>query len=153
MPKLPSLPPVIRRTGLPPMPARPSAKPQQLPEFMPANDPLASVKYTGDIDADVAAELGALEAGFREREAKETTRMTNEIDSENWFAVVFETRAQKEEFLAKLRLLDIGDKYFDGRDVAKVLGVELSPSGREYRPEPRIDPKLAALAKPVKYRK
>ena len=49
-------------------------------------------------------------------------------------------------------LLDIGDKYFDGRDVAEIMGIDLQPSGREYRPEARIDNKLAALADPVKYR-
>ena len=147
-------PPVVRRPGPPPRPGgapKPARRP--LPEFMAGKDPLAGVEYTGDVEADVAAELGAVEAAFRAREEREATRMSNEIDSENWFAVVFETRAQKEEFLAKLNLLDIGDKYFDGRDIADRLGVALSPSGREYRPEPRIDPRFAALAEPVKYRK
>ncbi len=152
MPKPP--PPVVRRPGPPPRPGaapKPARKP--LAEFMPVKDPLAGVKYTGDVEQDTVAELGAAEAAFRAREEREAVRMSNEIDSENWFAVVFETRAQKDEFLAKLNLLDIGDKYFDGRDIADRLGVALSPSRREYRPEPRIDPRFAALAEPVKYRK
>ena len=149
MPKPPRpMPVVVRRPGPPPLP---SVK-RPLREFSPAADPLAAVKYSGDVEQDVKAELSALESGVRERESKELTRMSNEIDSENWFAVVFETRAQKEEFLSKTGLLDIGDKYFDGRDVAKRMGIDLQPSGREYRPEARIDSKLAALADPVKYR-
>ena len=152
-PPRPAPAPVVRRPGPPPQMAvapKPARKP--LPEFMPVKDPLAGVKYTGDVEQDTVAELGAVEAAFRAREEREAIRMSNEIDSENWFAVVFETRAQKEEFLRRINLLDLGDKYFDGRDVADLLGVELSPSGREYRPEARIDSKLAALADPVKYR-
>ena len=149
MPKPPRpMPVVIRRPGPPPLP---SVK-RPLREFSPAADPLASVEYTGDVEKDVVAELSALEEGVRRRESRELTRMSNEIDSENWFAVAFETRAQKEQFLSMVGLLDIGDKYFDGRDVAEIMGIDLQPSGREYRPEARIDNKLAALADPVKYR-
>ena len=147
-------PPIVRRPGPPPMPGaapKPARKP--LPEFRPAKDPLAGVKYTGDVEQDTVAELGAVEAAFRAREEREATRMSNEIDSENWFAVVFETRAQKEEFLEILGLLDHGDKYLDGVEVARRLNVDLSPSGRKYRPAPKIDPKFSELAKPVSYRK
>lgn len=142
------MPVVVRRPGPSPLP--PVKAP--LREFSPAADPLAGVKYTGDVDQDVKAELGALEAAFRDRGSKELTRMSNEIDSENWFSVVFETREQKEDFLSRIAMLELGDKYFDGRDFAKRMGIELQPSGREYRPEGRIDGKLAALADPVKYR-
>ena len=130
-----------------------SGKPRELREFRPAPDPLAKVPATGDVAADAAAEFDAIDQGFRQRMANEQSRVNAELDSENWVAVVFETRAQKEEFLERIGLLDHGDKYLDGVDVARILSVDLSPSGRKYRPEPRVDHKLSELAKPVSYRK
>lgn len=130
-------------------PRRPAAAPrQELAEFQLAPDPLAKVEYTGDLERDSAAELEAIDAGWRERRAREQQRVNDELDSENWIAVVFETRAQKEAFLQALNLLEHGDKYLDGRDVAKALNVDLPPSGRVFRPEPKINPRWAALAKP-----
>lgn len=145
----PAASPVVRPTAAPILPTQR----QELKEFRPAPDPLAKVPYTGNVEQDAAAEMSALDAGFRQRMQNEQARVNDELDSENWVAIVFETRDQKEAFLAAVGLLQHGDKYLDCRDVAKVLGVELLPSGRTYRPEPRIDSKLAALAKPVAYRK
>ena len=130
-----------------------SGKSRELREFRAAPDPLLKVKSTGDVAVDAAAEFDAIDEGFRQRMANEQSRVNDELDSENWFAVVFETRAQKEEFLEILGLLDHGDKYLDGVEVARRLNVDLSPSGRKYRPAPKIDPKFSELAKPVSYRK
>lgn len=156
------MPPIPPRPAQPPARAQPKANRVQplarggrkeLSAFDEAPDPLAKVQYTGDIEADSAAELGAIEQGFRARMANEQDRVNKELDTERWFCVVFETRDQKDDFLAKTGLASHGDKYLDYRDVAKVLGVDVIDSGRTYRPEPRIDAKLAALAKPVNYRK
>lgn len=128
-------------------------KARELREFRPAPDPLAKVKATGDVAADAAAEFDAIDEGFRNRMANEQGRVNDELDSENWCTFVFETRAQKDEFLTRLGLIDHGDKYLDGVEVARRMKVDLAPSGRTYRPHPRTDDKLAALAKPVAYRK
>ena len=151
---VPPKPIAPRPAPRPAAPPKPSAgKPRELREFRPAPDPLAKVKATGDVAADAAAEFDAIDEGFRQRMANEQSRVNDELDSENWFAVVFETRAQKDEFLERLGLLDHGDKYLDGVEVAKILKIDLSPSGRKYRPAPKIDPKFSELAKPVSYRK
>ena len=67
----------------------------------------------------------AIPSAFAERSRREAERFRNETDTEYWCAFYFHTRAQKEEFLRKLGLLDLGDKYLDGLDVAERLGVEI----------------------------
>lgn len=90
-------------------------KPEQTP------NPLADVEYTDNIAADSAAELTALEQGYRDRAKQEGNRFRNATDSEYWFAVCFKTRAEKEAFLTEYGLLPHGDKYLDGAVVDAVL--------------------------------
>jgi len=61
---------------------------------------------------------------FMKRAQAEQQRMELVTDSEYWFCVCFETREQKEALLAALGLLGLGDKYLDGREVARTLGVD-----------------------------
>ncbi|MGO9358064.1 MAG: hypothetical protein ACLP1D_10360 [Xanthobacteraceae bacterium] len=63
--------------------------------------------------------------GFRRRSKAEEERRKEITDSEYWVAFCFESRAQKEEFLGKLGLLDGGDKYVDGLAAAKAMGVAI----------------------------
>lgn len=46
-------------------------------------------------------------------------------DSEFWFCIGFQNRAQKDEFLTKLGIMELGDKYLDGVEVAKTLGIKM----------------------------
>jgi hypothetical protein len=55
----------------------------------------------------------------------ERDRFVEITDSEYWVALCFQTREQKEEFLQKLGLLELGDKYLDGLEVAKKLKVKI----------------------------
>ena len=113
-------------------------------------DPLAAVVYTGNVEVDAKAEVSALLQAFRDRAKKEQDRRMAATDSEFWFAVCFETRAQKDEFLSKLGLIAHvhGDKYIDGSVLAAKLGITLTPVDVSYR-EPRIDPKFASLSLPI----
>lgn len=92
-----------------------------------ADDPLAGVEYSGDLEKDSAAEFGALTVAYRERAKAEADRFTNATDSEFWFAVCFKTREEKEAFLkaAGVKLKLMGDKYLDGRQLAAVLGIKI----------------------------
>lgn len=85
------------------------------------------VEYTGELREDIAAELDALQAGFKSRAQAERKRFKQATDSEFWFAVCFESRELKEKFLAQIGVkpMVMGDKYLDGRQVAQVLGVSL----------------------------
>ena len=89
------------------------------PDADPTPDPLADVPVTDDLAADAAAELGALEQGFKDRARQEAKRFRDTTDSEFWFAVVFKTRDEKDEFLARYKLSEFGDKYLTGRDLEK----------------------------------
>ncbi|SES49099.1 hypothetical protein [Actinokineospora terrae] len=91
----------------------------------PEPDPLENVDYTGDLEADSAAELDALAKGFRERTAREDERFRLATDSEHWFAMCFKTRAAKEAFLRAARLLILGDKYIDGHAAARILDIPM----------------------------
>ena len=89
--------------------------------------PLADVEYSDDGEVDAAREFAALESAYIQRRKAEDKRKRDAVDSEYWFAVCFESRAEKEQFLraikAKKRLH--GDKYLRGRDFARLLGIEM----------------------------
>ena len=87
----------------------------------PVPDPLAGVEYSDNLSDDSAAELSALEQGYRERAKMEDARFVDATDSEYWFAVCFKTRAEKDTFLKQFGLLRLGDKYLDGAKVASIL--------------------------------
>lgn len=86
-----------------------------------APDPLAGVNYTGNIEADSAQELTAMEQAYRDRARAEADRFTAATDSEFWFAVCFTSRDEKEDFLREFGAARLGDKYLDGRALARRL--------------------------------
>lgn len=128
-----------------------------------SRDPTVRVKPSGSPDVDVAAELdevgseigitNALSDGFRRRKSQESDRMIKAVDAERWVLIAFETYMQKKEFLELVGWADHGDKYLDGRVIAKRMGVTLPESGRTYNTSDRVDSRLSSLAKPVNYRK
>lgn len=90
-------------------------------------DPLKDVEYTDDLAEDCARELGALQKGFANRAKAERERFRLATDSEFWFAVCFRSREEKDRFLkaAGVVVSMMGDKYIDGRQFAKTLGVDM----------------------------
>ena len=91
------------------------------PLLKPGPDPLADVEYTGDLAADSAAELSAMEQAYRARAAGEAKRFQQATDSEYWVCVVFDDRAAKDAFLAEFALAPLGNKYLIGSAVVKKL--------------------------------
>ena len=94
---------------------------------------------TGDVEKDSEAELNALQKGFRDAIKREDKRFELATDSEYWFCVCFQSREQCNAFLKAMDLLEIGDKYLDGQEVAKKLGVKLPEADIPYRTEGKID--------------
>lgn len=90
-------------------------------------DPLAGYQYTGDVEADSAAEMSAVKSAFIARAKAEDKRRRKATDSEYWFCICFQSREQVEEFLRQTAWADPRDKYLDGQKVAKKLGVALTP--------------------------
>lgn len=100
---------------------------------------------TGDAEADSMADLDAVQAGFRKRAADDASRKALATDTEYWACLCFQTRAQKDAFLAALDLLSIGDKYLDGREVAKKLGVEIPDERPPYHDVTKADPAWTSI--------
>lgn len=95
------------------------------PKYTPEPDPLRDVEYTGNLQQDAASEITALEQGYRDRAKAEADRFKRATDSEYWVAVCFDSREEKERFLQRAGLADLGDKYLDGREVADRLAIDL----------------------------
>lgn len=106
--------------------------------------PLGDIEYTGDIEADAAAEFGVVESEFRKRNADEKARFQKATDSEYWCCLCFQDRAQAQAFALAIGM-DPAAKYMDGQQVAERLGIKIPPS-----PVPlgnaKIDKKLVRLA-------
>lgn len=107
-------------------------------------DPFAGIIYQDKFADDAKAELGALKSAFQQRQEREATRQREATDSEFWVALCFQTREQKELFLARTGWLQEGDKYIDGQFVAKKLGIELPKYNITFAD--KIDKKLAQIS-------
>lgn len=99
---------------------------------IPLPDCLARVPITGKLDKDAKAELSAVLAAFKARDKKETDDKRAILDSEYWFCVCFQSRAQKDAFLKAMDLFEHGDKYLDGQFVAKKLGIAIPPASVRF---------------------
>ena len=109
-------------------------------------DPTEGIDYDNLTNEQVAqAEVSEVLAAFKARAQEEQDRFTLVTDSEYWVGVCFQTREQKEAFLAAVKLLQHGDKYIDGRLLAKRMGIELPPADVPYNPAPKVDAKFAAI--------
>jgi hypothetical protein len=109
-------------------------RPKSPDQATPANAETASI-----------AEIAAVTNAFKDRKTQDQKRFVQATDSEYWCCLCFQTREQKDEFLAKMNLADLGDKYLDGIDVAKRLHITLT-SETPAMPRLSIDRKFTALA-------
>lgn len=146
LPSLPDLP------TLPDMPGLPSSlKSVNLsldPDaHKPRANPLDSVDYEDNIEADSEKEVSATLQAFKDRAAREKERFDLVTDSEYWVALCFQSRGEKTAFLSALDLLKEGDKYLDGRLLADKLGITLPEEVVPYNTSDKVDPKLTPLAR------
>ena len=63
---------------------------------------------------------------FAERKKAEKATFWDNVDSEYWFCLCFQSRAQKEDFLRAMKWDQYGDKYLDGAEIARAMGVKIS---------------------------
>lgn len=104
-------------------------------------------EQTGNPEIDSKADLNEVQKSFRERIKMENERFQNTTDSEYWFAVCFQTREQKEAFLKAMNLFLIGDKYLDGIEVAKQLGINIPAANINYLPNGKVDKDFVKFVK------
>ena len=102
--------------------------------MQPTDDTFGSADF-GDIDfgamtkpktsTERTKEISAVLKSFKERATAERDVFKENVDSEFWCCLCFQTRAQKEEFLTRMGWIDMGDKYLDGVEVAKRQKINL----------------------------
>lgn len=150
LPSLPSLPTLNAPASKPgAMPAlAPLPKMKTLAELeLEATNPLDrnNERYTGDAEHDALLDMEVIEDEFAaihaaRKQQAEAVELAN--DSEFWFCMYFQTREQKEAFVKHFGFAT--DKYIDGQEAARQLGIELPARPAPYKVG-RIDAKLAKL--------
>lgn len=125
----------------------PSFAKKPLPSMAKAPDPLKGVSLPDDIEESPRVELDAVQQGFRERAQQEAQRFEDATDTGYYTCVVFENRAQLDAFLTGIGMLNQGDLYLDGREMAAKLGIAIPAADRRGGSAAKIDPKLAALSR------
>ena len=88
-------------------------------------DLLKHLKGGKNIEEETAEETSEVLKQFNKRHHDEQDRMKYVLDSEYWFCVCFQSRDQKERFLAAMDWAKHGDKYLDGTELAKQNKIEL----------------------------
>lgn len=91
--------------------------------------------------------MNVAQQAFADRAKREQERMLDAVDSEYWVALCFQNRAQKEQFLHLAKLIHLGDKYLDGWEVCKILGIPLDRVERKFNISDKLDPTYAGLAR------
>lgn len=82
----------------------------------------------GETPEDVAgAETAAMMQMIRENRKNNAERFRDIEAGEFWFCVCFQSRSQKEAFLQDAGWQEMGDKYLDGLEVARRIGVKVEP--------------------------
>lgn len=90
-----------------------------------ADDPLAGVEYSGNVETDALREADVLYSELKAARKQQSDRVRAISDSEYWFAVCFRDRASKDAFLRQVNATRLGDKYIDGHALARLLKVDL----------------------------
>ena len=109
--------------------------------FNPSTVDTVSVGESDDPEVAVREELRAVAQSVVDEKRARRDEYRTEVDTEYWFVVCFQNRAQKDEFLQKVGWDRLGDKYLDGLAVAQVLGVDIQPIELRVR-RGRRTPKL-----------
>ena len=99
----------------------------------------------GTLQDDYEYELNEVQTAFKARAKAEEIRFELATDSEYWTCLCFQTREQAEAFAAAVSWLTPGDKYVDGVQVARALGIELPAAKVPYNTSSKKDRKLIDL--------
>lgn len=95
-------------------------------------NPMDEVPETGDAEKDCKGMMSAALVAFKAGAKNEAKTFKDNTDTEYWFSVCFQSREQKDAFLKAMDWMNHGDKYLDGKFVAKRLGVELPEVKRKF---------------------
>lgn len=102
--------------------------------------PLSALEYPGDVEGNATVELETVESFIKEQRQGERERWRLLTDPDFWCCLVFQSREQRDDFLARAGWADIGPKYLNGLAVAHRLGIDIDPIAlprKPVRPMPR----------------
>lgn len=112
-------------------------------------NPLDKIKYTGNLEKDSSAEMESLLRAFIKKKKTEIAREKDIFDSRYWFCVIFQSRAQKAEFLRALpghrKGSPEGTQYVDGLKLARDMGIKINDTLNNQTPL-EVTKNLSALA-------
>lgn len=96
--------------------------------FEDEGDPLEDVDYQeNDLEHSAESEMSAVLLELRERRKANADMFRVARDPEYFCLLCFQSREQKEEFLQKVGWIDLGDKYLNGLEVCRRLGMDVEP--------------------------
>ena len=99
---------------------------------LPRDEPEDGVPYAGTFEADSKAELGQVLKDMQGQAKAAQERFRLNTDTDYYLCLCFVSRDQKREFLDRLAMTDLGERFLSGVEVAKRLGVKLTPV--DYKP-------------------
>lgn len=114
---------------------------------------LDKIKPTGTVEEETNVEVSETLKAFREATAGESKIFEDTTDSEYWICICFQSRNQKEAFLKAVEWFEHGDKYLDGKWVAKKMGVEIPAASTRFIEEERANrlvKEIGVLSDPTK---
>lgn len=118
-------------------------------DYLPERDfPSDAVTYTGNYEADTAAEIAQIKKDFsaldlERKKASQTIEASR--DTDYVIQVVFLDHKQRDAFLSQTGWDKHGKRYVNGLELARQLGVEL-PESNYKPPKPKTDKTLSAFA-------
>lgn len=104
-------------------------------------NPLDRLDLSDDPEEAAEQEVSAALQHILDEKKKRRDAYRDMLDHEFWFAICFQNRRQKDEFLKAVGWDKIGDKYLDGLKVAAALEVPIEPVNlpvKDVRPAPVI---------------
>jgi len=89
-------------------------------------DPLEDVDFDpNDLEASATAEMSEIVRLIREKKKESADRFRIADDTDYWVALCFQCREQRDEFLRKAGWSDLGEKYLNGLEIARRLGIDV----------------------------
>jgi len=118
-------------------------------KIAPVPDPLAKLPVTGNLESDSLDEQKAMTNAFvsqqekaeaktgyfKGKEKKENARRQLSTDTNFWCCLVFQSEEQKLSFLASAGITELGERYIDGRLLAKKFGVPIPEQTVKFQGE------------------
>jgi len=89
-------------------------------------DPLENVDFDpDDLEASATAEMSEIVRLIREKKKQSADRFRIAEDTDYWVALCFQCREQRDEFLKKAGWSELGEKYLNGLEIARRLGIDV----------------------------